>query len=503
MCPVLAVLALSACGTPNPRSASAGAPELVVPSSDVTPDPSAAAQSPAGDLGTVAWWATETLAFGVIPEAPPDPDPPVNPGAFRQLSIGTLDGRVTAVLALHDAWGHSYVAGPYGTDVLVANDVGTRSEVFLVSTLDGARTDLFASPEIVAAVALGDDGESIYYVELSRDGEDDLGLWRRAIDGGEATQVLPGPIGDEAGDPRIWWVTADPLDGRVVVQSCFGEVRCTTVVVDSATGETDERTDLGWPLGADGATFVANGLGPTGGAYIWDLATDEPEFVAGAADSVPVRVDGEWRLVRGEAGVPEGATLVIDSSGEVRRLAGDDRPGSVLDPLGERRGVSLPNPWVMRWPPISIHQLGGPMGPPGQGQLIDIATATRVDLPMQEHATPLGSPCEIPVPAEMPTGQRPGFGVPELLDGRWTVRWGPMGASVVVAAAPDTPDQRDALEGAGTPVRVRGTDGEAVLIGDEGVGETAFTWSDAECRHTVWLPAGTTLDATIDYAERY
>lgn len=500
MCLVL--IALTACGAaPVPPTARETEPPR--PSASATSEPSGSTLSPVDDLEGVAWWATETLAFGVIPEAPPDPDPPLNPGAFRQLSVGTLDGRVTAVLALHDAWARSYVAGPYGTDVLVANDVGTRSEVFLVSALDGTRTDLFASREIVAAVALGDGGESIYYVELSRESETDLGLWRRAIDGGEPTQVVPGPIGDDNPDPRMWWVTADPLEARVVVQSCFGEVRCKTVAVDPATGATGARTDLGWPLGADRTTFVANGLGPSGGAYIWDLATDEPQYVEGAADSVPVRIDGEWSFVRGEPGVPEGATLVLDGAGEVTRLAGDDRPGSVLEPLGERRGVSLPSGWVVRWPPIPIHQLDGRMGPTGQGQLIHVPTAVRMDLPTQEYTAPLGSPCEIPVPAEMPSGQRPGFGVPELLDGRWTVRWGPIGAGVVVAARLETPDEPDPLEGAGTSVEVRGNDGEAVLIGDEGVGETAFTWSDGECRSTVWLPAGTALEATIDYAERY
>lgn len=497
----LATLVLSACGTPPGPPASTPPSEIPPASPPRTADASGD-PSHLDDLGAVAWWATELLGFGVIPEAPPDPDPAVQPGSFRQLTIGTLDGRVTAVLALHSEWAHSYVAGPYGTDVLVANDIGSTSEVFLISALDGTRTDLFSSPEIVAAAAMGDDGRSVYYAELSRDDATDQGLWRRAVGGGAPVQLLPGPLGDDNRDPRVWWVTADPLEDRVVVQSCFGQVRCTTTAVDPRTGETDEQIEFGWPLGADSTTFFAGGLGPSDGAYAWDLATGEAEYVRGGSDSVPVRVDGDWRFARGEAGVPEGATIVIDRGGAVARLPGADRAGSVLDPLSERRGVALPDGWVMRWPPIRIQQLAGAMGPPGDGQLIHIRSGRRIDLPRLEFAVPLATPCEVPVPSAMPNGQRPGFGVVELVDGVWTVRWGPTADAVVVAVNLAALGEPSELGGA-APVVVRGHPGQAVLIGDEGVGITAFTWTEKGCPYTVWLPAGTSLDETIRYSERY
>jgi len=498
---VAQLLLVAACAATSAPSASTG---LSRESSETNATPSAEASGSASDddLGTVAWWATENLGFGVIPEAPPDPNPAVQPEGFRQLTIGTLDGRVTAVLALHWDWGHSYVAGPYGTDVLVADDTGTASEVFLVSALDGTRTDLFTSPEIVAAAALGDGGRSVYYVELARAGLADRGLWRRAIGGSDPVQILPGPLAEEMPDPSVWWLTADPLEGRVVVQSCFGEVRCTTVAVDPRTGLTHEDSELGWPLGADATTFFGDGLGASDDAYALDVNTGTAERLVGASASVPVASGVEWRFVRAAPGEPEGATVVVSGDGQIEAVPGEELAGSVMHPLGERRGVALPPGWVLRWPQIPIQQTNGPMGPSGIGQLIDIETATRVALPPFELAVPLGAPCEVPVPPTMPSGRPLGFGVVELVNGAWTVRWGggadTVAVGIDIGLEPTEPELDD-----GAPVEVRGHPGRAILIGDEGVGETAFTWCDEACTYTVWLPSGTTLEETLRYAQAY
>lgn len=457
--------------------------------------------SPEGDLGQVAWWATEQLGFGVIPEAPPDPNPPAMPNGFRQLSVGTLDGRVTAILALHSEWAHSYVAGPYGTDVLVANDTGTASEVFLVSALDGHRTDLFTSPEIVAAAALGDDGASVYYVEVGRQDGRDRGLLRRARDRmGAPEEILPGPIGEPQPDPAMYWLTADPLEGRVVVQHCFGQVRCRSVAVDPATGRTVEDTGLGWPLGGEGSIFFAAGLGASDATYAWDMRSGVAERIEGAGESVPVRLGASWRFVRDDG--PEGPTQVIGPGGERSHPPGEDPPGSSMLPLGERRGVALPPGWVLRWPPIPIWQLGEPMGLDGLGQLIHAGTGERVGLETFEPHVAEGETCEVPIPSTMPDGREPGFAVLELLDGHRSVRWGEGDDAVRVAigvAVLGPPSELDD----GMPVTVRGHDGRAILIGDEGLGEAAFSWAEGGCDYTAWLAPGTTLDEAVEYAGRY
>ena len=496
---------LVGCAEPSVPSPSAerSAPSISPSPTDAQPTDrtTAPADQLQVDLGETAWWASESLGFGTIPEASPDPDPPVQPDGFRQLTVGTLDGSITAVLALHSDWAHSYVAGPYGTDVLVANDTGAGSEVFTISAVDGSRTELFSTPELVAAAALGDDGASIYYVPIDRaDGTDD-GLWRRPRAGGRPEQVLPGPLGDASPEPRMYWITADPLNGSVVVQWCFGEQRCTSYAVELATGRTLEATEIGWPLGAVGSTFIGDGLQASTGAYLWDLQTGEAEFVPGAAESVPLRIGSGWWFVRDRTDAHEGPTMVLDDSGSLDRLAGDDPPGSTIAVLGERRGVLLPAEWVLRWPAMPIHPVGGTMGPRGIGQLIHVPTARRITLEPFEIAAGDMS-CDVPAPTALPSRRRPGFGVLEVVDGIRSVRWGAGDDTVTVMIGVAALGEPQTI-GDGVPVSVRGSEGRAVLVGDEGVGQTAFTWVSDGCSYTAWLPPGTSLDATVEYAAGY
>lgn len=53
--------------------------------------------------------------------------------------------------------------------------------------------------------------------------------------------------------------------------------------------------------------------------------------------------------------------------------------------------------------------------------------------------------------------------------------------------------------------RVRGPEwtAYAINVGDEGLGEVAFAFESGECKYTVWLPAGTTMDQTIDFISTY
>ena len=483
----------------------AGCGEVPPPSSaPESTDPAASppgSEAPLDELGRVAWWESQSIGFGIIPEAPPDPNPPIQPGGYRQLTVGTLDGRVTAILALHDDWAHSYVAGPYGTDVLVANDTGRGSDVFLISALDGSRVELFSAEGIVAAAALGDDGSSIYYVELDRASLRDDGLWRRDVDGGPPQRVLEKPIGEgiEIEGPAMYWLTADPLDGRIVAQYCFGEVRCTSHIVDPGSGASISETAIGWPIGADERTFFGDGLASSPDVSAWNTRSGEVQAIRGAARSVPVRVGGGWRFVRDEAGVPEGRTVVVDADGREEPIAGQDPELSSIGTVGGRRGVVLPPGWVLRWPVSQILTIDGAPMPTGHGQLIEVATGRRIDLPLPEPTITDGADCAVPVPAEMPGGERVGSGVLEMIGGRRTVRWGSGANAVVLAVGWDPLGSLPASE----PATVRGLPGNIVLIGDEGVGEVALSWEEDGCPYTAWMGAGTTLELARDYAERY
>lgn len=452
------------------------------------------------ELASIAWWQTQSIEFGVIPEAPPDPNPPASPSGYKELAVGTLDGRVTAVLALHDAWSHSYVSGPYGTDVLVANDLGATSEVFIVSAIDGSRRDLFVTDGIVAAAALGDDGRSIYYVELDRGSLRSTGVHRRWVAGGPPEVVLDRDItGDSPNEPIIYWITADPLDDRVVAQWCFGQVTCTSYLIDTRDGSFASDNSLGWPIGASPAIFFGDGLGSSANARAWSTGSGEVEPITGASRSVPVPLGGGWRFVRDETGVPEGRTVTISPDGTEAVVPGADPELTTIGQLGERRGVALPPGWALRWPSIELFSgFGNPPPPTGPPQLLHVETGQRVALPDRALHVTEGAGCDVPVPSAMPDGRPIGLGVLMLLDGRRTIRWGSGDDRVVLDVGVD------ALNVAvGEPIRVRGSAGRLALVGDEGVGEVAFTWSEDGCDHTVWLPPGTTLELARDYASRY
>lgn len=447
------------------------------------------------ELAAIAWWETQNIGFGTIMEMP-DPDPPIQPAGYRHLAIGTLDGRLTALLALHSEWAHSSVTGPYGDRVLVANDTGTVSEVFLVTATDGSRTDLFSSDGIVAAAAIGDDGASVYYVELDRETLLDDGLWRRPLAGGAAEQVLAGPIGEPAGDgPEIYWVTADPLDGRVVVQWCFGGVRCTSHLVDAATGTSTQRSELGWPLGADETTFFGDALAESSSAWAWNVAIDDVESVSGARGSVPVRTAGGWQFARDDFDVAEGRSVLVGPDGREQPIRGQDPPMSSIASPGQARGVALPPGWVLRWPMTHFFALGEPKVPEPHGQLIEVEGGRRVDLEPWHTVVTEGAACPILAPAEMPSGQRVGAGVLELVDGRRTIHWGSGDNRVELAVGwdglgPDVESEPATVRG--NPARLASTD-DAV----------ALAWEEDGCPYTAWLPAGTVMKVARAYSARY
>ena len=489
---VLATLLLATGCDPAPAAVSRPADPSGAPSESAPLDP-------ANELAAIVWWETQRIGFGGVILGLPDPDPPVQPTAYRQLSVGTLDGRITAILALHWEWAHSSVTGPYGDLVLVANDTGLVSEVFTIAASDGSRRDLFSSEELIAAAAMGGEGAWVYYVELDRTTLEDSGLWRVPLAGGAPERIVEGPIGDGAAQsPSTYWMTADPLDDRVVVQSCFGQVRCTSTLVDPEAGTTRERTEVGWPLGGDGTTFFGSGLAESTSAWAWNVVRDDLQRIEGARRTVPVLTAGGWRFVRDELEVPDGRTVLVDADGLDVLVPGEDPPMTSIGTVSGDRGVVLPPGWVLRWPYLNIWWSAEDKFPESHGQLIEVDTGQRVDLERPELVVTAGADCPVPTPSQMPSGRRVGAGILELLDGRRTIRFGNGEDLVVVGIG------WDALEAsAGEDITVRGQPGTVALVEGRDGPIPAFSWTEGECAYTVWLPAGGSLDVAHEYAERY
>ena len=128
-------------------------------------------------------------------------------------------------------------AGPFGTLVVVAADDGRRSAVTAVDLEARCAWDLGESDSVVRRAALSPAGDAVYEFRVDRADRRDLGVWRRALDGGDARRVLPPPPDDPA--RGVTWTTTLTWSAdqqSLVVQSC-GALECISRIVDAATGE--------------------------------------------------------------------------------------------------------------------------------------------------------------------------------------------------------------------------------------------------------------------------
>lgn len=458
-------------------------------------------------LSELAWWDLEHIAYGFIPEFTPPPDPPIQPPEHKLVRVGTLDGRVTAVVALHARWSHSYVSGPVGTDVLIVDDVGGLSYVDVISAFDGSRTQLFASDAIIPAAVLSPDGSEVFYGKFNRTTGADEGLWRQPRNGGPETLVLAGPLGDPLdlsfNNLTIWRLTFS-LDGlTIVAQSCFGEVRCSSHFVDVDTGSARSIDSIGWVRGVTDQAVIAPALVVDGRSLLSvDLQTLEQNGLPVGPEAVPVRAGADWYLASsaGETGSGQTRLFSIAEEADVSIPGEDaDHPGTGVRELMERKGVFLPEGWVLRWPDIM-------WAPPqsldamAEAQLVNVVTGERLLLPVFRGVV-TNPHCPLIPPAEMPEGQPAGSNIQTLESGVLIGQWG-SGENVVFQAAGSIASPELASPEA-VDVTVRGHPGHAADIGSEFFRQGAFAWEEVGCQFTVWLGRGVSVDAAAEYASRY
>lgn len=479
----------------NGRSAAATASTHATPAS--SPDETSV-PVPGSD---VAWWDTGDFGFGTTGF---EPEPvPAAPQGYRQLRVGTLDGRITAVRTLPDGWSESYVSGPVDGDVLVVADDGQASIVSTITAATGAEEVVLESQRIIPAAVLSPDGTEIWYIALQRPDGSELGLFRRPRVGGEGVRVLAEPLGEPFDDEGItvWQLHFDP-DGRwLVIQWCFGEVRCTTHVLDTETGDRRSTERLGWPWGFTDSLLVARGVAG-GPVMAIDLASgDEIRWNANLEVGVVVEARGSWWVV-GAPGFGN-PTHILEL---VRGATPQELPGDASTDTTEFRipldaGVGpLPPGWALRhpnplgtWPEDGAHV--------AQGELVDVSSGARRILPA--FAPVLTEPdCAIVGPTVTPNGRPSGFNRSELRDGARFVQWSSGEDVVTLVVGVPILGRLDDLEDM-PATTVRGRPARVVPIGDDGVGEIALVWEEAGCTYTAYLAAGTTLDAALDYASRY
>lgn len=493
--------------SPGPMSSDSPGPSTSVePTPSEIPTPSAGPSIPASgelELSEIAWWQITYTGFGTIPE---DPGPQTAlPGSFHELMVGTLDGRVTAVLALDDQRG--FASGPYGTDVLVGDDDGLGASLFLVSALDGQRTDLLSSEAMIPAAVLVDGGQWVYYVKVDRDSGEDQGLWRWSRGGGTEQQVLPGPLGEPLEDLTRWWMVASPNGNTLAVQWCWGEIRCTTHIVDIGSDPVTSRSvsNIGWPRGMTDDRLLARGLPSRGSVMALDLETLEVSgAVFASPEGVPVRTDDGWVVASVEGPVARAIRIDPLGGGEPRTIPVElsDGVGPTLESLVTQHGVDAPDGWLLLWP--MLYGQTGSDGPPDDwqaGVLVDVTTGEAVTLSRFEPVVARPE-CGVIPPSEVPSGLLAGPSIATVEEGIRFHQWGSGSDEVVqaVGVAVRGPMSDMPPEPA---VTVRGHEARALLIGDEGISGAALVWEQDGCTYTVWLPAGTTLEEAVDYAGRY
>jgi hypothetical protein len=190
------------------------------------------------DLGAVGFWTLEQ------PMAAVDL-------SLNYLRIGTLDGRVTRAVTLHNP-GIGPVTlplqpqpvGPAGGNVLYVADDGHQATLHVVSVASGADTPLRTTPAFIAALALDPTGSTAYAVGLDRTSGVFLEVDAVATTGGQARPIIAArelgpdsttscsPVAGLSYSPRL----AVSNDGRWVVLASFRPSGCGLVAAPTDGG---------------------------------------------------------------------------------------------------------------------------------------------------------------------------------------------------------------------------------------------------------------------------
>ncbi|HET6381123.1 MAG TPA: hypothetical protein VFH63_08875 [candidate division Zixibacteria bacterium] len=308
------------------------------------------------DLSRIAWWDRLSIGFGAIPEWTPPPNPPVQPDGYEQIRIGTLDGRVTAMLTLSREPGHSNVSGPVNGKVVVVDDRPLFSSIRVVDAFTGSSEYVHFHLERITAAALSPSGEVLYYVTVHPTTGQDRGIWALPLNGNPERLIARAPDFDPGEAPR-WHLHVSPDGATLAAQFCHGEVACTTRVIDLGSGRVRDSEEIGPIHRIVGREAFAERIGTT-------------DWVAFDLDTRAVRIAPDRAM-------GEGANLDF--------------------------GAELPGDWEARWPQITGDSL--PHGEEPRPVLLwNVRTRAELRTPPLAVQWPPGG-CEPPAPHEMPSGR--------------------------------------------------------------------------------------------------
>lgn len=241
---VAAPSALGTAATPHPATAAGSSAH------GASASPVASSGGLAGpDLASEPWFVMSQ--FGGCPaNAPAEPLSACSGGGGARpgsldLSVGTLDGRVTlhvarTLPASAKLWtGRGSLpsaSGPFGGRVLYWLYDGSRSELHAVEAATGADGLVLTTPDVVYNAVLDPASGTVYFGKLDAASRHDLGVWRVPLGGGGASELVA-PAGHQYTGDRQWERSILlTLDGtRLVLRDCQGGT-CTVAVREAADG---------------------------------------------------------------------------------------------------------------------------------------------------------------------------------------------------------------------------------------------------------------------------
>lgn len=495
-----------------PNSAPTSPTTVASPSALSSADPSVQPSAMPGaeiDLAEVTWYTVVPVAFGYLTGSGADESP--LPSNYDEVTIGTLDGRVTTQLHLSSRLtdeGHqgAWANGPHGDAVLVGDDDGQHTRVFTVSSRDAAQTTLLETDDAVVAGALAADGSVLYFVPVDRATGLDRGLWRAPVgQPAAAEEVHAGPIATTPEDFASQWTMDASTDGRFLVTQVCNRQRCSTLVLDT-TGDTTRKEPVD-----DGRI-----IGTTDDAYVTrhsavSLATGERSALgldAGGSGTV-AGMPGAWFVVfePDDAGDPRAYSLVAVpvGGGRPRVLVEIDssEPTDARLNLRPGAGVGLPSQWVLRWPTAGARYSDIAVPPEAwyAGEIVNVVSGERVPAPPTAWSDGV-TECEPVAPRALPSGAAPGDPTITVGGHQTWATWGSGTPDQVVQVVGSWMYAAPPNSGPGSAVTVRGHPGRVVAMGSID-GPWAIAWEESGCRYEVQLAPGVTMTDAIDYAARY
>ena len=284
-------------------------------------------------------------------------DPTLQGGARtgQRLVIGLAPDEVTRTLAL-DA--ESFAAGPFGGTILVGTDDGTRTRLSLIDVARACAWLLDESADVVRTATIGPDRATVSETRVDRRTREDLGVWRRALDGSTPpARVLP-PIAADDRFGRTWLTDLVWSDdgASLAVQSC-GEIACRVRISDMEGGDVRLVADpaMGDVVGLAEGRLIAHGAcrGLPCPLLSLDLASGATVTLDELAGQAVLSRDAEGRpVVVHEVGTGGGTLRVVKMDGRDPQLLQGGRDGRLLIPGQARAGSAAEHPsgWILFGP---------------------------------------------------------------------------------------------------------------------------------------------------------